>query len=106
MKYFLRPFSSLPLNHSRRAVVSYKGKHVHKVLVHCLFKLAQEKSMVRCTECPAMTIAVDFGSKETKKTPKNKLDLPHKSTFDYNFSLNSIILKLKFHQIKVESFSR
>ena len=30
------------LNHSRR-VVSYKRKHVHKVLVNCLFKLAQER---------------------------------------------------------------
>ena len=36
-------FSSLPLNHSRRVVVSYKGKYVHEVLVNCLFKLAQEK---------------------------------------------------------------
>ena len=32
-----------PLNHSRRVVVSYKQKYVHKVLVNCLFKLAQEK---------------------------------------------------------------
>ena len=43
MKYFLRSFSSLPLNHSRRIVVSYKQKYVHEVLVNCLFKLAQEK---------------------------------------------------------------
>ena len=35
--------SSLPLNHSRRVVVSYKRKYVHEVLVNCLFKLAQEK---------------------------------------------------------------
>ena len=28
-------------------VVSYKRKYVHKVLVNCLFKLAQEKSVVR-----------------------------------------------------------
>ena len=28
---------------SRRVVVSYKRKYVHKVLVNCLFKLAQEK---------------------------------------------------------------
>ena len=33
----------LPLNHSRRAVVSYKRKYVHEVLVNCLFKLAKEK---------------------------------------------------------------
>ena len=33
----------LPLNNSRRVVVSYKQKYVHKVLVNCLFKLAQEK---------------------------------------------------------------
>ena len=36
-------FSSLPLNHSRRVVVSYKQKYVHEVLVNCLFKLAQKK---------------------------------------------------------------
>ena len=47
MKYFLRSFSSLPLNHSRRAVDSYKRKYVHEVLVNCLFKLAREKSVVR-----------------------------------------------------------
>ena len=43
MKLFLRSFSSLPLNHSRRVVVSYKGKYVLEVLVSPLFKLAQEK---------------------------------------------------------------
>ena len=37
----IRSFSSLPMNHSRRVVVSYK--YVHEVLVNCLFKLAQEK---------------------------------------------------------------
>ena len=36
-------YFSLPLNHSRRVVVSYKQKYVHEVLVNCLFKLAQEK---------------------------------------------------------------
>ena len=43
MKLFLRVFSSLPLNHSRRVVVSYKRKYVHEVLVNYLLKLAQEK---------------------------------------------------------------
>ena len=47
MKKFLLSFSSLPLNHSRKFVVSYKRKYVHKVLVNCLFKLAKEKSEVR-----------------------------------------------------------
>ena len=42
----LRSFFSLPLNYSRRAVVSYKRKYVHEVLVNCLFKLAQEKEML------------------------------------------------------------
>ena len=32
----------LPSADSRRAVVSYKRKHVHKILVNCLVKLAQE----------------------------------------------------------------
>ena len=34
---------------------------MHEVLVNCLFKLAQEKSVVRLTDRPAMTIAVDLG---------------------------------------------
>ena len=43
MKLFLRSFSSLPLIHSRRVVVSYKRKYVHELLVNRLFKPAQEK---------------------------------------------------------------
>ena len=37
----------LPSADSRRVVVRYKGKYVHKVLVNRLVKLAQEKSVVR-----------------------------------------------------------
>ena len=33
----------LPSTDSRRVVVSYKRKYVHKVLVNCLVKLAQDK---------------------------------------------------------------
>ena len=40
-------FSSLPLIHSRRVVVSYKRKRVHEVLVNHLFKLTKEKCVVR-----------------------------------------------------------
>ena len=36
----------LPNADSRRVVVSYKGKYVHKVLIICLVKLGQEVSMV------------------------------------------------------------
>ena len=36
----------LPYADSRRAVVSYKRKYVHEVLVNHLVKLAQEKSVV------------------------------------------------------------
>ena len=43
---------------------------MHKVLVNCLFKLAQEKSVVMCTDCPALTIAVDSGRITTKQTNK------------------------------------
>ena len=42
----LQSSSSLPLNHSRRVVVSHKRKYVHKILVNRLFKHAQEKSVV------------------------------------------------------------
>ena len=41
MKKFLAIF--FPSSDSRRAVVSYKQKYVHKVLVNHLVKLAQEK---------------------------------------------------------------
>ena len=37
----------LPSADSRRVVVSYKRKYVHKVLINRLFRLAQEKSVVR-----------------------------------------------------------
>ena len=43
MKWFLQSFSSLPLIHSRRVIVSYKRKYVHELLVNRLFKPAQEK---------------------------------------------------------------
>ena len=41
----------------------------------CLFKLAQEKGVVRSIDRPAMTIAVDLGRKATKtnKTSKKKI---------------------------------
>ena len=41
--YIVYILFTLPLNHSRRIVVSYKRKYVHEVLVNRLFKLAQEK---------------------------------------------------------------
>ena len=54
----------LPSFDSRGFVVSYKRKHVHKVLVNCLVKLTQEKSVARWTDHPNMTIAVNW---EVKK---------------------------------------
>ena len=71
MKLFLRSFPSLPLNHSWRVVVSYKRKDVHEVLVNCsLVQACSGKSVVRWTDRPAMTIAVDLGRKATKQTNK------------------------------------
>ena len=46
---------------------------MHKVLVNCLFKLAKEKNVVRLTDRPAMTIAVDLGHKATKQTNKQNV---------------------------------
>ena len=67
LKQFLPSFS-LPLNHLRRVVVSYKRKIVHEVLVNRLFKLAQEKvCRVRWTDHPTMTIAVDWDVKQQYK---------------------------------------
>ena len=59
------------LSVTSRVVLSYKRKYVHKLLVYCLFKLAQKKSVVRWTDSPTMTIAVDLGRKATKQTKKN-----------------------------------
>ena len=44
-----------------------QAKVCARLLVNCLFKLAQEKSVVRRTDRPAMTIAVDLGRKATNK---------------------------------------
>ena len=57
---------------SRMVVVSHKRKYVHKVLVKRFVNLAQEKSVVRLTDCPDMTIAVDWDVKnQTKQTNMN-----------------------------------
>ena len=53
----------LLLSADSRRVVRYKRKYAHKELVKCLVKLAQEKSVVRLTECPSMAIAVDWDIK-------------------------------------------
>ena len=48
----------LPSADSRRVLVSYKRKYVHEV--NCLVKHAQEKRVIRWTDHPDMTIAVDW----------------------------------------------
>ena len=73
MKLFLWSFSSLLLNHSRRAVVIYKQKYVHEVLVNRLNKLSQEKRVVRWTDHPSMSIAVDWDVKHENKQTKQNL---------------------------------
>ena len=57
----------LPSAVSRRVVVSYKRKYVHEVLVNCLVKLTQEKNVVRWTDHPDMTIAVNWDVKNQTK---------------------------------------
>ena len=54
----------LPSVDLRRVVVSKKWKYAHKVHVNLLVKLAQEKSVVRWTDHPDMTIAVDLDVKQ------------------------------------------
>ena len=46
---------------------------MHEVLVNCLVKLAQEKSVVRLTDRPNMTIAVDWDVKHQTKQKQTKL---------------------------------
>ena len=53
---------SLPSTYSRREVVSYLQKNVHRVLVNRLVgRSLPRKSVVRLTDHPTMTIAVDRG---------------------------------------------
>ena len=56
-----------PSPDSRMVAVSYKRKYVHEILVNYLVKLAQEKSVVRLTDHPNMTIAVDWDIKNQTK---------------------------------------
>ena len=58
----------LPSADSRRVVVSFKRKYVHKGLVNHLVKLAEEKSVARWTDRRDMTIAVDWDVKQQTKT--------------------------------------
>ena len=61
MKYLLRSFSSS--TDSRRVVVNYKRKYVHKILIKGILMQGQIKSVVRLTDCLQMTIAVDWDVK-------------------------------------------
>ena len=47
---------------------------MHEVLVNCLFKLAQEKRVVMCTDRPTMTIAVDLDVKQQNKQTNTHTD--------------------------------
>ena len=48
--------------------MDYKPKYVYEILVNCLVKLAQKKSVARCTDHPDMTMAVDgYVKQQTKK---------------------------------------
>ena len=46
---------------------------MHRVLVNRLVKLAQEKSVVRRTDCPNMTISVDWDVKNQTKQQKMRI---------------------------------
>ena len=60
----------LPSIDSRRVVVSYKGKYVHKVLVKSLVKLTVEKVWLGELTHLDMTIAVDWEVKNQIKQTK------------------------------------
>ena len=69
MKYYNIYSHSPPFVDSRRViVVSYKQKYMHKVLVNFLFKLAQEKCVVKRTGRLDMTIAVGWDVNAQTKT--------------------------------------
>ena len=71
------------------------SKYVDEVLVNHLFKLAQEKSVVRWTDFPAMTIAVDVGGKATKQ-PTNQ----HGPFFTLTKKTNTVCMLARFNVSK------
>ena len=80
---------------SRRAVVSYWGKYVHKVLVNRLGGISlPRKSVVRLTDRPDMTLDVYRGRKTTMQQQQcmygkvlNPIAL-RKAKIVYNFGLS------------------
>ena len=65
-----------PSSFSRRAVVSYWRKYVHKVLVNRLGGLSlPRKSVVRLTDRPDMTLDVYRGRKTTIQQQYNNIDV-------------------------------
>ena len=54
----------------KKGCCQLQAMYVHKVLVNRLFKLDQEKSVVRLTDSPHMTMAVAWDAKQQIK-PKN-----------------------------------
>ena len=83
----------LPSADSRRVVVSYKRKYVHEVLVNRLVKLAPGKIVVRLTNPPNMTIAVDWDFKhQTKQTKSHPEPLVK---FQNNFTEMFLIMPSK-----------
>ena len=60
-----------PSADSRRVVVSYKQKCLQELLVKCSVKLSQENNVVRRTDHPDMTIAVDYDVKNQTKLTKH-----------------------------------
>ena len=66
-----------------------QAKVCARLLVNCLFKLAQEKSVVRETDRPAMTIAVDLGRKATKQTNKQIYCVQLAVSFPLNYLENN-----------------
>ena len=57
----------LPSADSRKVIVSYKQKYVNDVLVYGFVMLTREKSVVRLTDHPDMTIAVDWDIKHKNR---------------------------------------
>ena len=79
---------------------------MHKVLVNRLVKLAQEKRVVKCSDRPDMTIAVDWNVKilRTRPNKKQRIGLsPGLLEFDIANSVNlfscTLVHCYGFHQM-------
>ena len=86
---------------SRRAVVSYKRKYMHEILVNHLVKLAHEKNVVRLPDSLDMTIADCDVKPQTKQNLSSDVDQETMMFGSHDRSLKYRCVSSKYIQINI-----